>query len=105
MLTRIPSGVFVLCKVLRKEALNLSHNQLEHLQSGGILDDLVLLKTLNISFNHITKLPDDLHKIENLRVSNERFDTLIKNPIQIALFIPPGTLYFEQLHKSAAIEH
>lgn len=60
----------MLCKVLRKETLNLSHNQLENLQSGGTIDDLVLLKSLNINFNYITKLPEDLYKIENLRVSH-----------------------------------
>lgn len=69
MLTRIPSGVFVLCKVLRKESLNLSHNQLENLFSGGILEDLVLIQSMNIGFNNFTKLPDDLYKMENLRVS------------------------------------
>lgn len=68
-LIRIPSGVFVLCKVLRKEILDLSKNQLNSLRSGGALDDLTLLRTLNLSFNSFTKLPEDIFKIENLRVS------------------------------------
>lgn len=69
VLTQIPSGIFVLCKVLRKEILNLSHNKIVELHSGGSIGDLVLLRVLDLSFNHIKRLPDDVSYMENLRVS------------------------------------
>lgn len=69
MLKDVPSGVFVVCRVLRKEHLKLGHNILRSLNGGGALTDLSLLRTLNLNFNRFTKLPDDLYELENLRVS------------------------------------
>ncbi|XP_050076188.1 E3 ubiquitin-protein ligase LRSAM1-like [Anopheles maculipalpis] len=63
----VPAGVFVLCKVLRKDALTLAKNKLSSLAAGGTLDDLLLLQSLNLSYNRFKKLPEDIYKLENLR--------------------------------------
>lgn len=66
-LKEVPSGVFIMCKVLRKELLMLANNRLTTLSGGGSLEDLHLLSTLDLSSNRFKKLPDDIHKLENLR--------------------------------------
>uniref|UniRef100_A0A1L8DSD9 Putative e3 ubiquitin-protein ligase lrsam1 n=1 Tax=Nyssomyia neivai TaxID=330878 RepID=A0A1L8DSD9_9DIPT len=67
-LKEIPQGVFVLCKVLRKEQLLLSENKLTALIcSGSSLGDLSLLTTLDLRANKFRKLPDEIYKLENLR--------------------------------------
>uniref|UniRef100_A0A182RUX6 RING-type domain-containing protein n=1 Tax=Anopheles funestus TaxID=62324 RepID=A0A182RUX6_ANOFN len=63
----VPAGVFVMCKVLRKDALTLAKNKLSSLVGGGTLDDLLLLQSLNLSYNRFKKLPEDIYKLENLR--------------------------------------
>lgn len=65
----VPSGVFIMCKVLRKELLSLASNKLTSLNGGGALVDLHLLVTLNLSNNRFKKLPDEIYRLENLRVS------------------------------------
>ncbi|XP_055687768.1 E3 ubiquitin-protein ligase LRSAM1-like isoform X2 [Lutzomyia longipalpis] len=79
-LKEIPPGVFVLCKVLRKEQLLLSENKLTSLVcSGGSLGDLSLLTTLDLRSNRFRKLPDEIYKLENLRelvVSQNQLTTL-----------------------------
>lgn len=65
----VPSGVFIMCKVLRKELLSLANNKLTSLNGGGALVDLQLLVTLNLSNNRFKKLPDEIYRLENLRVS------------------------------------
>ncbi|XP_052872922.1 E3 ubiquitin-protein ligase LRSAM1-like [Anopheles cruzii] len=75
----VPAGVFVMCKVLRKEALTLASNKLSSLAGGGVLEDLVLLQSLNLSYNRFKKLPDDIYKLENLRelfLSNNALEKL-----------------------------
>ncbi|GAB0093840.1 E3 ubiquitin-protein ligase LRSAM1 [Sergentomyia squamirostris] len=79
-LKEIPQGVFVLCKVLRKETLLLSENKLTALVCpGGSLGDLSLLTKLDLRSNRFRKLPDDVYKLENLRelvVSQNQLTTL-----------------------------
>ncbi|XP_059616470.1 E3 ubiquitin-protein ligase LRSAM1-like [Phlebotomus argentipes] len=79
-LKEVPQGVFVLCKVLRKESLLLSENKLSSLLcSGSSLADLSLLTTLDLRSNKFRKLPDELYKLENLRelvVSQNQLTTL-----------------------------
>lgn len=71
MLKEIPPGVFVLCRVLLKERLQLQKNQLRMLSGGGSLNDLSRLQVLNLSFNRFTRLPDDFcYTLKNLRVSH-----------------------------------
>lgn len=80
-LKNIPSGVFVLCRVLRKEILNLSYNKLTTF-TGGFLSDLSLLRVLDLSHNNLKKLPDDIFRIENLRelmLSNNQLTKLPSN--------------------------
>lgn len=65
----VPSGVFVLCRVLLKERLKLQKNQLQSLNGGGTLMDLSNLKLLDLSFNRFLRLPDDFCiTLKNLRV-------------------------------------
>lgn len=68
MLKEVPSGVFVLCRVLRKEHLRLNNNQLRSLNGGGALSDLGQLHTINLSTNRFAQLPNDLQALQNLRV-------------------------------------
>lgn len=68
-LKAVPAGVFILCKVLRKERLDLRANRLRSLADGGALRDLVLLTHLDLSANAFQKLPDELTELINLRVS------------------------------------
>lgn len=68
MLKEVPSGVFVLCRILLKERLRLNNNQLRSLNGGGALSDLRQLHTIDLGSNRFKKLPDDLHSLQNLRV-------------------------------------
>uniref|UniRef100_A0A182J3G8 Disease resistance R13L4/SHOC-2-like LRR domain-containing protein n=1 Tax=Anopheles atroparvus TaxID=41427 RepID=A0A182J3G8_ANOAO len=75
----VPPGVFVMCKVLRKEVLILTNNKLSTLTGGGSLQDLALLQSLNLSYNRFKKLPEDIHQLENLRelfLSNNALEKL-----------------------------
>lgn len=74
-LKEVPSGVFVLCRVLLKERLRLNNNCLRTLSGGGALSDLSQLRSIDLSSNRFTKLPDDLHALQNLRV-NKKFTRL-----------------------------
>lgn len=66
----IPSGVFVLCRVLLKERLKLQQNQLQSLSGGGSLNDLRNLQELNLNNNRFTQLPQNFCNIlHNLRVN------------------------------------
>lgn len=67
----VPSGVFVLCRVLLKERLKLQNNQLQSLNGGGSFNDLSNIKLLDLSFNRFLRLPDDFfNTLKNLRVSH-----------------------------------
>lgn len=67
-LKSVPAGVFILCKVLRKERLNLGGNRLRSLSDGGALTDLLLLTHLDLSGNVFEVLPDELGQLVNLQV-------------------------------------
>lgn len=63
-----PSGVFVLCKVLRKQVLLLHRNQLSSLRSGGgQLGDLSLLRVLDLRENRLRSLPEEISGLTELR--------------------------------------
>uniref|UniRef100_A0A182R0I0 Uncharacterized protein n=1 Tax=Anopheles farauti TaxID=69004 RepID=A0A182R0I0_9DIPT len=79
----VPAGVFVMCKVLRKEALTLAKNKLSSLAAGGALEDLALLQSLNLSYNRLKKLPEDIYKLENLRELFLMNNALEKLPVTI----------------------
>lgn len=64
----VPSGVFILCRVLRKENLDLSRNQLQTLDGGGDISDLNLLRTIDLRQNLFKQLPSDVSRLTNLRV-------------------------------------
>lgn len=79
----VPSGVFIMCKVLRKELLTLANNKLTSLNGGGALVDLHLLMTLNLSSNRFKKLPDEIYRLENLRELFLSNNSLEKLPVTI----------------------
>lgn len=66
-LRKVPSGIFSICKVYRKEHLFLNENYLRSLDDGGQLSDLYLLKVLNLSYNKFSQLPSDIKYLVNLR--------------------------------------
>lgn len=70
-LKTVPSGVFILCRVLRKERLDLRTNRLRSLDSGGTLSDLALLTVLDLRENCFKKLPEDLEQMVNLKVNTK----------------------------------
>ncbi|XP_028164278.1 E3 ubiquitin-protein ligase LRSAM1-like [Ostrinia furnacalis] len=65
-LRQVPSGIFSICKVYRKEYLYLQGNRLHSLDEGGLLSDLYLIKVLNLSCNKFSKLPNDIKFLVNL---------------------------------------
>lgn len=67
-LKEVPSGVFILCRVLRKERLDLQRNRLRSLSGGGALGDLALLTVLDLRGNRFKSLPDELDQLTNLKV-------------------------------------
>lgn len=79
----VPSGVFIMCKVLRKEILSLVNNKLTSVSGGGALGDLHLLVTLNLSNNRFKKLPDEIYRLENLREFFASNNNLEKLPVTI----------------------
>lgn len=79
----VPSGVFIMCKVLRKELLTLASNKLTSLNGGGALVDLHLLVTLNLANNRFKKLPDEIYRLENLRELFVSNNSLEKLPVTI----------------------
>lgn len=72
-LKHVPAGVFILCKVLRKERLDLARNRLRTLSEGGTLGDLLLLTHLDLSGNAFKVLPDELVQLVNLQVCLQRY--------------------------------
>lgn len=66
-LKAVPTGIFSLCKVFRKETLNLQGNLLTTLEDGGLLSDLYLLKVLNLNTNKFHKLNSEIRFLVNLR--------------------------------------
>lgn len=57
-----------MCRVLRKEKLLLNGNKLRTLNGGGLLGDLSLLQILDLRWNNLRKLPENLSVLQNLRV-------------------------------------
>lgn len=57
-----------MCRVLRKEKLLLNGNKLRVLNGGGLLGDLSLLQILDLRWNNLRKLPENLPVLQNLRV-------------------------------------
>lgn len=64
----VPHGVFILCRVLRKERLDLRGNRLRSLDAGGTLSDLALLTVLDLRENCFKKITDELCQLVNLKV-------------------------------------
>ncbi|XP_059049288.1 E3 ubiquitin-protein ligase LRSAM1-like [Achroia grisella] len=65
-LRHVPSGIYSICKVYRKDHLYLHCNSLHSLEDGGQLSDLYGLKVLNISSNNFTQLSSDIKYLVNL---------------------------------------
>ncbi|VVC91762.1 unnamed protein product [Leptidea sinapis] len=62
----VPSGIYSVCKVYRKDYLYLQNNRLQSLAEGGQLSDLHLIKILNLSHNNFLNLPKDIRFLINL---------------------------------------
>lgn len=58
---------FTFIKVLRKEILILSRNQLKSLASGGDIKELELVKVLDISYNKFKIIPTELCYLKNMK--------------------------------------
>ncbi|XP_065828974.1 E3 ubiquitin-protein ligase LRSAM1-like isoform X2 [Oscarella lobularis] len=82
-LVRVPEGLFSLCKVQRKDTLRLHANRLDSLKGGGMLQDLELLKVLDLHQNELKSLPDSIGAL----VSLEELD-LSQNKLKVV----PSTL-------------
>ncbi|KRT79899.1 hypothetical protein AMK59_7867, partial [Oryctes borbonicus] len=67
-ITTIPSGIYSLCRVFLKDCLKLDNNNLSSLAGGGNLQDLHLLKILDIHANEFTLLPNEIDLLINLKV-------------------------------------
>lgn len=65
-LQEVPSGIYSICKVYRKELLYLNNNNLSSLDHGGSLSDLYMIKCFNISFNKLSFLPNDIRYLVNV---------------------------------------
>ncbi|XP_045760973.1 E3 ubiquitin-protein ligase LRSAM1-like [Maniola jurtina] len=65
-LRRLPSGIFSICKVFRKDNLYLHNNRLQSLEEGGQLSDLLLIKVLNLSCNQFFRLPNSIRYLASL---------------------------------------
>ncbi|XP_077986680.1 E3 ubiquitin-protein ligase LRSAM1-like [Glandiceps talaboti] len=79
-LNDVPSGVFSLCKVLRKEALLLHENFLISLKTGGNLKDLANLRILDLHNNEFTELPEEIGELQNLQILNVGSNKIKKLP-------------------------
>jgi len=66
----VPSGIYSLCRVFRKEALYLQENRLTSLAGGGNVCDLSLLQILDLHSNCFVCLPDEIGHLRNLQVLN-----------------------------------
>ncbi|BFZ05902.1 hypothetical protein BsWGS_08941 [Bradybaena similaris] len=67
-LTEVPSGVYVICKVLQKQVLLLHDNWLHSLAGGGDLIDLKLIRVLDLHNNELKSLPEDFGCLIHLQV-------------------------------------
>ncbi|XP_023952546.2 E3 ubiquitin-protein ligase LRSAM1-like [Bicyclus anynana] len=65
-LRRLPSGIFSICKVFRKDNLYLHNNRLQTLDEGGQMSDLFLIKVFNLSCNQFFRLPKGIKYLVNL---------------------------------------
>lgn len=62
----LPSGIFSICKVFRKDHLYLQNNKLKTLEEGGQLSDLHLIKTLDLSKNNFIQIPKNIRFLLSL---------------------------------------
>lgn len=65
-LKQVPSGIYSICKVFRKDHLYLNNNILTTLEDGGQMSDLCLIKVLNISHNNFSQLHSDIKYLISL---------------------------------------
>lgn len=82
-LKHVPSGIYSLCKVFRKEILLMYDNKLSSLSGGGALSDLSLLTVLDIHGNEFTTLPSDIMCLSSLKELYLQDNSLRKLPNEI----------------------
>lgn len=82
-LSEVPKGVFSLCKVLNKESLLLHNNNLSCLKSEGNMLDLSALRILDLHYNQLKELPEDIGKLRHLQILNLEHNLLRSLPDSI----------------------
>lgn len=86
-----------------KETLKLNNNYINSLSGGGSLKDLHLLKILDISYNELSLLPDEICFLSQLTVSNfypiNYLFQLLLSPILL------GVIYQQQSFNEAAVKY
>ncbi|XP_014370616.2 E3 ubiquitin-protein ligase LRSAM1-like [Papilio machaon] len=88
-LRHLPSGIFSICKVFRKDNLYLQNNYLRTLDHGGLLSDLHLIKIIDLSYNRFNHLSNDIRYLVNLTELHIQHNMLKA--------IPDGIKYLESL--------
>ncbi|XP_076263957.1 E3 ubiquitin-protein ligase LRSAM1-like isoform X4 [Rhynchophorus ferrugineus] len=79
-LINIPSGVYSLCRVFRKESLRLQNNQLSSLAGGGDLKDLSNLLILDLHNNFFSSISNDIGLLITLQLKKmQEFLEIEKN--------------------------
>ncbi|XP_059850318.1 E3 ubiquitin-protein ligase LRSAM1 isoform X4 [Hypanus sabinus] len=70
-LSEIPASVFSMCRVLQKKVLIIHSNHLATLQPKSCnVQDLSLLKILDLHDNRLTSLPEEMGQLSSLQVLN-----------------------------------
>ncbi|XP_062929903.1 E3 ubiquitin-protein ligase LRSAM1 isoform X1 [Mobula hypostoma] len=70
-LSEIPASVFSMCRVLQKKVLIIHSNHLATLQPKSCnIQDLSLLKILDLHDNRLVSLPEDMGQLSSLQVLN-----------------------------------
>ncbi|XP_029166142.1 E3 ubiquitin-protein ligase LRSAM1-like isoform X3 [Nylanderia fulva] len=82
-LKNVPSGIYSLCKVFRKESLLMYNNKLSSLSGGGALCDLSLLTVLDIHGNEFITLPPDIMCLSSLKELYLQDNSIRKLPNEI----------------------
>ncbi|RWS09673.1 E3 ubiquitin-protein ligase LRSAM1-like protein [Dinothrombium tinctorium] len=87
-LSQLPSGVYIMCKVYRKDRLILSNNLFNKIPNNesNRVEDLRNLKYLNFSFNRLTKITSKISfliELEELHLNSNKLKALPESLSQL----------------------
>ncbi|XP_051893393.1 E3 ubiquitin-protein ligase LRSAM1 isoform X2 [Pristis pectinata] len=92
-LSEIPASVFSMCRVLQKKVLIIHSNRLSALQPKSCnLQDLSMLKILDLHDNRITSLPEEMGQLSSLQVLNLEANHLKSLPNSLTILAQLQTL-------------